>query len=66
MNKALIFLILFFACASCKKDRTCLCSYDSGNKSTFSIFKKSKKDAKKECESYNGTIDGTVVSCQLN
>jgi hypothetical protein len=68
MNKVLIFRVLFLITIvfACKKDRSCVCSYDSGNKSTFTILKKSKKDAKNECESYNGTIDGTAVSCQLD
>ena len=39
-----------FVFASCKKDRTCECTYTDGTKETFPIAKSTKKDAEEACD----------------
>jgi len=73
MKKLLLFVAVVsaFSFASCKKDRTCTCTYSNGTQSfTFvEVFTKAKKsDAKKQCidqTTVNGGVTETVT-CKLN
>jgi hypothetical protein len=51
MKKSLLVLsMVAFVFASCKKDRTCECSYSDGTKESTPIPNSTKKDAEEACD----------------
>lgn len=54
---------------SCKKIRTCECTFTgsplTGTISVDSEEKMTKKEAKEDCESSNGTVGTQTTSCKL-
>jgi len=69
MKKVLLLAVIaLFACSSCKKEYACECTtsntiYNNGvaltsgpTKDDVEIGKMTKRDARKKCESMNGTI----------
>jgi hypothetical protein len=57
MKKLLLITAAFnlFIITSCKKDRTCKCTYDDGDITTTEFFKVRKKDARLNCMSNQTT-----------
>jgi hypothetical protein len=49
---AAVALFCTFALTSCKKDYTCSCNDDAGDKQDFPINDVKKKDAKKACDAW--------------
>jgi hypothetical protein len=50
MKKSLLILAVAFVFASCKKDRTCECTYTDGTKDSTTIPDATKKDAEEACD----------------
>ncbi len=55
--------------ASCTKEYTCVCTLTSGTSSlttqTYDLGKKTRSDAKAECDRKEGAVLGLVYSCEL-
>ncbi len=54
---------------SCTKEYTCVCTLTSGSSSlttqTYDLGKKTRSDAKAECDQKEGAFVGLVYSCDL-
>ncbi len=70
--KKIIFIsiIALGSLASCKKDRTCTCTYSGSTTPSITTYTNAKKgDARSQCLSYTETYSGGGVSsrtCTLN
>ena len=71
MKKLLLIVavITAFSFVSCKKDRTCTCTYTEAGSSVSTTYvttynKSMKGDARQECMSYTEQ-DGTKMDCKL-
>ena len=53
--------------ASCKKDRTCVCTTTSGtaSSSTSTTINDTQKNAKAECEAMSASAGGITKTCEL-
>lgn len=65
MKKLLILAVVGLAFTSCKKDRTCVCTSSSGNKTNYTIKESSKGDAKSKCNEYDAQFSIGGGSCAL-
>jgi hypothetical protein len=60
----LIAVLVAFSFASCKKERTCVCTSTFGTEITTSI-KASKKKAKNQCEAKSEDAGQYTVTCKI-
>ncbi len=66
MKKMLIISVVgTIVLTACKKDWTCECTLNGTVFGSEVIQDKSKKDARSECESNNGSAMGYTVSCSI-